>query len=234
MSPYRLLYPVLALLFLVFVTHCDLTDTKADELYTHCEETVRVLGSVNEQSSIDGLSSGAELLSRAGGGFSLPAQWSGDTGVLVQSPLEGETVLTVSIAYNGGAIREIDSRLVQGMDEIAMVCQSRLEVDVLLTVVTEDGAFDETWDAILFQSVPLPDGDEALPMLYVEFDLSQLSGHYLIESLFGPEPDWVLGLFASTVGENAQGDVRILLQQTHGAGNEGTVSLSSHIALSWE
>ena len=233
------LYPRLAVVFLLlcltsFGVACggsgdddDGHDQNSDQI---CEDTTRVLAGVDEVSTLLGKSA-ADLLDDVGNGFTITAQYTEDTTILTQSPLGGETNLTVTVSYNGGEIREVDSTPVNGGS--AGDCPDRLEIDVAITFSTADGAFAETWPAVLTQSVSSDQAGLADPTLAAEFDPAGIDGSFEIVSIAGVTPDSVTGVLDTTAVDPVQGSVDILVQQTTGEGNDGTVSQTRHVALSW-
>jgi len=218
----------------VFAAGCgNDDDKKEEEAYSGCEDTVSVLSATDAVSDLLGWSAD-DLLGWADGGFTVTAAWSADTTFLTQSPLGGETELVVTITYDGGEIREVDSQPVEGENELAVDCQPRLEVEVTITAVTADGAFDETWSAVLSRSVSYQTDDEKPLMLHAEFDPAVLAGAFEIESISGPAPDAVTAVFSTTASQWLAGAIDILVEQSEGEGDDGTVSLTSHTALSWD
>jgi hypothetical protein len=217
----------------LLATGCGSDDDDGNqEAYSHCEDTATILGDAGVVSDLLGLSAD-DLLAAAGGGFQVTAVWATETAILTQSPLGGETEATVTIAYEGGEVREIDSQPIEGENEIAMDCRPRLEVEVTITVATADAALDETWEAVLSRSVSY-ETDEELPlMLMADFDPGGLNGDYEIVAIEGPAPDAVTGRFSTTAGEPFQGTLDILVEQSSGGGDDGTVSQARHVALSW-
>jgi hypothetical protein len=216
----------------VFAAGCG-NDDEPQETYSGCEDSVSALSSIDAVSELLGWSAD-DLLGWADGGFTVTAAWSTDSSILTQSPQGGETELVVTIAYDGGEIREIDSQPVEGEHELAMDCQPRLEVEVIITVATADGAFDETWSAVLSRSVSYQTDDEQPLMLRAEFDPAGLAGSFEIESISGPAPDSVTAVFNTTASQWLDGSIDILVEQSEGEGDDGTVSLAGHTALSWD
>jgi hypothetical protein len=206
------------------------TDTQ-DQAGATCEDSVRVLGSLDEASPLVGLSAN-DLLDEADGGFTADAGWASDTDVLTQSPLGGSTALTVAVTYEGGEIREVDSKMVEDAQDMAVDCPDRLEVDVSIGVSTADGALSETWPAVLSRALSETDGLGAAT-LAADFDPEALGGTFDIVTIEGVTPDSVTGAFSSTAASPWQGEIDILVQQTSGEGDDGTVSQTRHVALSW-
>ncbi len=209
-------------------------DDGGDEnAYDVCDETTTTLDGAGDVSALVGVSAD-DVLTVTGGGFVVPATWSADTSLLTQSPLGGETQLTVTIDFEGGEIREIESVPNEdGGQEIAMDCLHRLEIDVTLGVETDDGAFAESWPATLTQSLASGGAGLATPALLADFDPYALAGNFEILSIEGEAPDAVTAMFQSTAADPLAGDVQIFVEQSSGTGDEGTVSQSSHIALAW-
>ncbi|NLH49820.1 MAG: hypothetical protein GX444_14660 [Myxococcales bacterium] len=211
----------------------DTGDENADNL---CDETTTVLAGADTVSELVGISAD-DLLDTTGGGFTTAADYSGDTSFLTQSPAGTATDLTVTIAYNGGEIRQIESVPAAGDDEsqseIGWDCRHRLEVEVTLGFATADGAFAESWSAVLAQALADDQGNLAAPTLAGEFDPLSLTGSFEILSIEGPTPDAVTGALASTAVDPYVGGLDILVEQSQGVGDEGTVSQTRHVALAW-
>ena len=98
---------------------------------------------------------------------------------------------------------------------------------------TADGAFAETWSAVLAQSVAADHQGLADPFLTAQFDPAGLTGTFQIVSVEGPTPDSVTGELYTTAVDPLQGSVDILVEQTSGSGDDGVVSQARHVALSW-
>lgn len=209
-------------------------DADDDEnAYQMCDETTTTLSGSDAVSALVGVSAD-EVLDATGGGFSVTATWSADTSLLTQSPLGGETQLTVTFFYDGGEIREVESVPNDGGgQEIAMDCLHRLEIDVTVGIETADGAFVETWPATLVQSLASGGSGLAPPTTWADFDPYALAGDFEIVSIEGEVPDAVTATFLSTATDPVAGDIQIFVEQSSGSGDEGTVSQSSHIALTW-
>lgn len=210
-------------------------DDNDENAYQMCDETSTALEGSDAVSTLVGVSAD-DVLEATGGGFVVTATWSDDTSLLTQSPLGGETQLTVTIAYEGGVIREVESVPNEdggGGPEIAMDCRHRLEIDVTLGVETADGAFAESWPATLVQSLASDGAGLDAPSVAADFDPGALAGDFEIVAIEGPAPDAVTAMSQSTAADPIAGDVQIFVEQSSGGGDDGTVSQSSHIALAW-
>lgn len=208
----------------------DANEHGDEEAADTCEETTTILASLDEVSALLGISA-AELLDATGNGFTLTATYTVDTSLLTQSPLGGETELTVTISFAGGEIREIASVPVDsgsGQD-IAVDCPDRLEVEVSVAFVTADGAFNETWPAILTQT----DAAESSPSLTADFDPYEVEGTFEIVSIEGPTPDSVTGDFSTLAVDPYSGALEIFVEQSGGEGADAWASQSEHVALMW-
>ena len=211
----------------------DDTDGGDENAFSPCDETVQLLNDLEEVSTLLGISA-ADLLAATGDGFIVTATYTEDTSILTQSPLGGETELTVTVAYDGGEIREVDSEPVENGAEIAGECLDRLELEVALSFVTADGAFTENWPALLVQSVSANGTGFSDPTLSASFDPSAMTGSFEIVSIAGEPPDSVSGAIQTTMVAPYQGMIVILVEQTSGEGPDSTVSQSQHVALSWD
>jgi hypothetical protein len=210
----------------------DDTDDGSQNEASSCEDTPTVLGSADTISTLLGISAN-DILDETGGGFTLTAAYTDDTSILMQTPLGGQSDLTVTITYDDGEIREIESVPVDGESEINAICQNRMEIDVTVGFATADGAFAETWDAVLAQAVSEEGTGFDAPTLSAEFDPYAVVGTFEIVSIEGVTPDSVTGTLYTTAADPQAGSVDILVQQTSGTGDDGTVSEAQHIALSW-
>jgi hypothetical protein len=158
--------------------------------------------------------------------------------VLTQSPLGCETELTIVVFYDGGEIRKIESQTIDGNEdsiapEIAVDCRHRLEIDVSIALSTADGAFSENWQAVLAKSVNSGHDGFDDPYLTAEFDPAGIEGTFKIISISGGTPDSVTGSLSTSTINPCNGSIDILVQHTDGEGEDATVSLTRHVALSW-
>ncbi len=209
-------------------------DDDSGETFNDCEDTTTLLDDENQVSELVGISA-ADLLEASGGGFEITAQYNEDASILTQNPSGGETDLTITIAYDNGDIRQIESVPVDdgSGQEIAVECRHRLEVEVTITVSTADGAFKETLEGLLTQSLSFEDAGLADPSLAANFEPDSLTGSFEIVSIEGEPADSVTGSISSTVVDPYQGSIDILVEQSSGEGDDGTVSQSRHMALLW-
>ena len=213
----------------------DPPDEGNDMVATSCQETATVLASTAQVSDLVGVSAD-DLLAESGVERSFTASYNPSEEILSQSPSSGETELTIVVTYTGGEIREIESLLVQGADEIALECTHRVEMEVEVFVSSVDGSFEETWDAVLAGSGEL-DGDTP-PRLSAAFDPYDLEGGYEIESLPAPDPDSVDGFFYTemrneTFTGELSGEISVLIEESGGEGDDAWVSQAQHVALGW-
>ncbi len=200
---------------------------------THCDETTTVLTGTDTVSSIVGLSA-QELLSATGDQIEVDAWYTDETEILTQSPLGGDTDLTITVSYNGGEIREIDAVLFEGGEDIYLECDPRLEVDVVIGFSTGDGAFDETWNGVV-SAVGIPSA-ALVPTLTADLDPEDLTGSFEIVSMEASNPDSVGGLFSAELQPEPNGPAgsdSILVEESGGSGDDGWVSESNHTAIMW-
>jgi len=215
----------------------DNNDDNTQTGYDSCEETIKPLPNIDEESTLLGISA-ADVLAEVGNGIITTSFYSNDTSVLTQSPLGGETELTIIISYDGGEIREIESLPVDGngdgiAPEIAVDCRHRLEIDVSVSLSTADGAFSENWQGVLVKSVNSGHDGFDDPYLTAEFDPAGIEGTFKIVSISGGIPDSVTGSLSTSTINTYNGSIDILVQQTNGEGEDATISLTRHVALSW-
>jgi len=226
---------VLAACAISLLAACDEPPAGGNDMATtYCSETTTVLSTTDQASDLVGISAD-EMLAESGVEYSFTASYNPSDEILTQSPSSGETELTVEITPSGD-VREIDSKLVQGAEEIALDCTPRLEMDVEVSVQSADGSFQEIWDAVLASSGEL-DG-EAPPWISADFDPYDLEGEYEIESLSTPNPDSVDGYFYTEMRSDAvagelTGEISVLVEESGGEGDDGWVSQAHHVALGW-
>ncbi len=143
----------------------------------HCEDTPSV---ITLEEATDLGFSGAELLALAEGEHAETLTWlASDT----------TTGLTVTVHYDAGEVRFVDSEAVYpdtGMSEaIGVECDDRVEVDVTVAVVTEDGALNESFGLALSST------DGASASARVSFDHTELNGSYTFDLMDPSEYDSV-------------------------------------------
>ena len=215
----------------------DNDDDNTQNEFNYCEETIKTLANIEDKSTLLGISA-ADVLTEVGDSFTTISFYSNDTSVLTQSPLGGETELTIVISYEGGEIREIESQPVDGngdgvAPEIAVDCRHRLEIDVSVALSTADGAFSESLQAVLMKSINSAHDGFDDPYLTAEFDPAGIEGTFKIVSISGGTPDSVTGSLSTSTINPYNGSIDILVQQTNGEGEDATISLTRHVALSW-
>lgn len=200
-----------------------------DEAYLPCDETSTTLSGA-EVSDLLGISAD-DLIASTGGGFTTAAEWKGEGSPVIQDPMTGGTQLTLTIAYAGGEIREIESvpSSDTGGAEIYTECRHRLEVEVSVGVDTEDGAFAESWAGVLTQSMAEDGASLDVPMLRGEFDPDAYAGTFEIVSYEEGPPNAVTGDFYTSVVEPYLGQIELIVEYIDGE----TASAFNHIILAW-
>jgi hypothetical protein len=131
----------------------------------YCEDTPTVVG-LDEVTALG--FSGADLLLLAEGEHAETLTWA-ETGAT--------TPVAVGVAYAEGEVRFVDSVAVypEGDGEtpaIGVECFARVEVDVTLTIATEDGALDESF------ALSLGSQDGLTTTAWYSFDHEELNGSY--------------------------------------------------------
>jgi hypothetical protein len=113
-----------------------------------CVENVTQLASTNDvgPTGIDP----TPVLDEAVGIYNGSLRWGPDEGPVYYDGPDGPTPVEIEISYAGGEIRDVDAELVQACQHDGPCpCEDRIEIDVQLRLVSEDGLFDETWTVAL-------------------------------------------------------------------------------------
>lgn len=162
----------------------------------HCEDNVSTLESLTDETP-QGVS-GAQLLATAQGVHGGTLRWTpieAQGGAVVTTNVEVEaSELTVEIAYDGGEIRFVDSRRVDGtalqQNDVAIFCNDRIEVDVRVTVSTTDGLLSGVVVAplVLGLDIPLEDESDTRPTS-LSIELDELDGTLEILAVDPPDPN---------------------------------------------
>jgi hypothetical protein len=218
--------PILSLVIVAHLAGCS--------EQTHCDESTRELDSTDLVSELVGTSAD-QLLTDVGADHVIPVTFTTSEEVISQSPLGGDTDLTIRIIGEPREIREIDSRLVQGNTDIGLTCAPRLELDVQVEVSTEDGSFNEIWDGIL-SSGQADFAFDGVAILTAEFSPNELSGDFEILSHNQPSsPDSVHGWLSISFGATGStGEIDILVEHSgSGSGGDSFYGQSVHRVLHW-
>jgi hypothetical protein len=122
----------------------------------------------------------AEILAIAEGTYLGEFDWLSES--FVSTPYaDNSSPLTTIVTYLGGEVRLTEVELAgqfPGGQEGGAPCAHRLEIDVILDFVTDDGLFTETW------SVPLrhySHESEALPGFYFALDMDAHQGSLALD-----------------------------------------------------
>lgn len=152
----------------------------------------------------------------------------------------GVTELRFAITSEISEVQIVDREPNQGTGEGAVLalapdCSDFLEAKVGATFKTEDGAFDESFDDLRIEAVPIMDtfGIRA----HRSLDLDHLGGSYTPTELSPSEYDRILQASISlSIDEEGrlEGSFSYTAEKTHGEGNEGTVSARPVTAATWE
>ena len=202
---------------------CEIAIDSAD-----CQEGgVNVLPSAETVSELTG-ESGATLLAAAGTTVTDSAAYASSEEVLTQTPLGGTSTLTITTGYNDGEIREIKMVGISGKSENDLHCRPRLEMDVTVNVETADGAFMESWPAVLSRE------KGGAPILKADFDPdAQFNGTFRIVSYNNPSsPDQKTGTFTNYFRANGDRNGNLQFGLTHRSG-DSPVGHVTHDALTW-
>jgi len=172
--------------------------------YPTCDETPTTLASIDDVAPT-GLTA-RELLDLAIGTHTYELRWHPSR---AQQPARIDTVpmvesspLTLTVAHHGGGIRHIDNQVVEpkrgNTVDLAVTCDPRLEVDVEVSLRTEDGALDEHWMLPLSRTVGL--NGESATTLHHKIDPRELQGSLQLTAFDPPDPDDVTLVFDIAFG----------------------------------
>jgi hypothetical protein len=204
--------------------------------YPYCEETAHVLAGLDDKSP-EGVAA-ADLLALAGGEHDPRLCWQpwawADPARATTSPTLDKSAFRFTVSYEGGEVRYVESERVEPkfgpVDDMAIDCHPRVEVDVEAVLRTEEGALDETWTLPLFQEL-MPDWDETGPVsLDRNLDPKDIQGSLELVAFDPPDPDDVLLLVGITFDEDgSHGDIEVQLTYEHG----DYVSATSFTLAAW-
>jgi hypothetical protein len=159
----------------------------------YCEESITILESADSPTPAD--KSAADILAVIEGTHLSELEWTEQIGdgvrVEVTPGGSGSTPLTLSIEYEGGEVRWVDSELVEPpgpTNEIYVECLPRLEIDAKLGFTSEDGAFAEVFDVVVSSEANYS-GELHWASVLEVFDPSALLGMLEIQSVEPEDPD---------------------------------------------
>jgi len=218
------------ILYLLLIGIVQMQCTEADsypetpppgELSSECTENA--YGTLLESSTTiaERLSVSAEnVLTRVAEVRSFQAQYATENWAVEQSPLGGETLLTRTIEFSGGEIREQQK---EG-------CPAWLDIEATVSVETEDGSFYERWPIVIRF-----DYDQNISILGY-FDPKEISGTFEILSYLRPAaPERVSGRFIESYDEyysyNITGSIDI--STSGSAGQDGVGISSNQRTITW-
>ncbi len=140
-----------------------------------CEQNATIVG-LDDATPVD--LTGQELLDSAVGAYAGAMQWMQEGPVQFEGD-PGPTGLEIEIAYQGGEARSIEGVLLTPcMHDGPCPCPDSLEVDVQLRIDSEDGVFDEVFDAQLVYTVDESGFGGRGTNLRVRFDPDETSGTF--------------------------------------------------------
>ncbi len=145
-----------------------------------CEQTETVIG-LDEQSAA-GLTP-QQLLDDTVGLYAGSMQWLQE-GPVQYSGAPGPTGVEIEVTYDGGEARSVEGDLLVPCDhEGPCPCPDSLEVDVGLRFTSEDGVFDEQFDAVVVLSIDDTGFSSGRSELRLRFQPDETSGTFSTASL---------------------------------------------------
>lgn len=175
--------------------------------------------------------SGGDVLAYAAGTHRAPLLWSAPLPPVSFGPEQGFGAIELTLAYQGGAVRFVDTEPVTSGSSAepatTLGCDSdRLEIEVQVRVHTDGGAFAETFTAVL--TARSPARAEVSHLLAID----TLSGNFFVSA---PE-----GFSAPSVVVNAQfepqsfrGIVWGFIEQRVGTGRDASVGAMAFTYAVW-
>ncbi len=152
--------------------------------------------------------------------------WRPNDGPVTVGHAETNSALTLSVAHDGGEVRLIEVALsgqFPNGTEGGTPCSNRLEIDTTISFATEDGLFEETWDAsIEKRSVEDDFSNGAAASLYRPIDFSAHEGTLMASdfSFQGAELRDVIVTASFGDGEVSGG---LLMEVQSGDGEDGWI-----------
>lgn len=208
----------------------DRTDQKVGhEASNGCEEHRAEVGFQEETEA----GSAEDLLSFAERSFDSPLSWKapGEGASWTAGPESGAGALHISVTRGAKAYLLTYSEKASDGGEgpaVGLLCPPpRLGVEATVTVTTDGGALDESFETLLRSEVP------GVAMLNVPFDLAELDGELTVETS-SPNAKLVqLGLDAVLTPSGTTGSISGLEQVSHGSGPDGVVSARAALLATW-
>lgn len=111
-------------------------------------------------------------------------RWGLQEGPVLYTGSTEPTPVQVQLSYDGGEIRDIDAELVEPCQHDGPCpCADRLEIDVTMRIVSDDGVLDETWVVTLNHHVGDDTGfSQPGTSVYHRFDPDQTQGTLDLDS----------------------------------------------------
>lgn len=207
-----------SLLSLALLTTTACTPDDTEETLSGCQDIGSTPLALDETSTLG--FQAADLLNAVEKSYTDTLAWS-----------DGSTTgVTLTVTYEDGAISLVDSEYQsaegEGTLETAdmMVCSDRMDIAVMVSLKTDDGAFDESWALTLSST----NGTEGL--LVDELDLEALKGSYQIRALDAANFDEVTAFLNVVVtAEGSRGEIN-----EQGSKVEGETAMAENaMAGSW-
>lgn len=159
--------------------------------------------------------SAVDMLDATLGVHTAALHWNPSTGVVNYGPEQGESVITLSVAYDDGSAYFVSAAPKNGA-EVACAGADHLEVDVTVKLETSGGALAEAFPARLVAQAP---GKVALTRA---LPLSQLAGSFFVDV---PANHAIEALNVSVTFEpsSLRGELSSTITQTVGTGPDASV-----------
>ncbi len=205
----------------------------------YCEETITILASADTPSP-SGMSA-ADILAVIEGEHTSELAWTEQSSNAVQVTVmpggSGTTPLTLTIDYEAGEVRWVDSEVVYPpgpTDAIYVECLPRLEFDARLGFVSEDGAFAESREIVVVAEAN-NSGELHWASVLEVFDPTTLMGMLEIVKVEPKNPDQIEYHFDFGIPLDEQTDLEpgvprgyvdgFAVYEGHGPAPSGTVAL---------
>jgi len=154
-------------------------DDDDDGVISGCgEETTTVLTDLSlvpagfEQSA-------ADIVASIEASYAGELAWRANDGPITVAHAETSSPLTLTVAHDGGEVRHIEVELAGQFPDGnlgGIPCSNRIEIDTSISFATEDGLFNETWDASVEQSSDTVSDEGSTVSLYRAIDFSAHDG----------------------------------------------------------
>jgi hypothetical protein len=168
------------------------------------DECVPVMEQIEFTTPIEGEGTAEQLMAALGGQFMGTVEWRGGTKDVAVHPDVGTAALTLVLAYDGGEITLITHDTTALTSNERLACVDKLMIAAKLTITTDDGSLQGTWDVVANHELGAGAGFELDTVSFAADNLGDFSA-MLIEPNGWKKDTETLAMTASFVDGDASG-----------------------------